>query len=96
MGKLVLTPQASRDIDEITDYINQYNPRAAKKIYLKLEATSKLLAENPLIGTKKQNIAPFLRFFPVGNYLILYFPLDNGVEIVRYIHGKRNLRGVTL
>lgn len=30
--------------------------------------------------------------FPVGNYLILYRPIEAGVEIVRVLHGARQWR----
>ena len=29
--------------------------------------------------------------FPVREYLIFYRPIDDGVEIVRVLHGKRNI-----
>jgi toxin ParE1/3/4 len=32
-----------------------------------------------------------LRLFPVGNYLILFRALDDGVEIVRILHGARKI-----
>jgi plasmid stabilization system protein ParE len=30
----------------------------------------------------------------VGNYLILYRVSEDEVEIVRYVHGRRNLSGI--
>jgi hypothetical protein len=41
------------------------------------------------------DIAAGLRHFPVGRYLILYREIDNRVEIVRYVHGMRRLRGLS-
>jgi toxin ParE1/3/4 len=32
-----------------------------------------------------------LRYFPVKNYLILYRQLADGVEIMRVVHGSRDL-----
>jgi toxin ParE1/3/4 len=42
----------------------------------------------------RSDIAQGVRHFPVGNYLILYRVDDEGVEIVRYVHGRRRLRGL--
>ena len=28
---------------------------------------------------------------PVGNYLIFYFPLENGIDIIRVLHGSRDM-----
>ena len=33
-----------------------------------------------------------MRRWPIGQYLILYREMSGGVEIVRVIHGKRDLQ----
>jgi toxin ParE1/3/4 len=33
-----------------------------------------------------------LRSFPVGEYLIFYRPLSDGIELARIMHGARNIR----
>ena len=50
------------------------------------------LARTPYLGMARNDIAEGVRHFPVGHYLIPYRALDNGVEVVRYVHGKRRLR----
>ncbi|MFM6138177.1 MAG: type II toxin-antitoxin system RelE/ParE family toxin [Cuspidothrix sp.] len=35
-----------------------------------------------------------MRYFPVGNYLILYREIKDGIEIVRVVHGARHLPDV--
>lgn len=37
------------------------------------------------------HIAPGLRYFPVGNYLILYEAMPDGITVVRVVHGARHL-----
>jgi plasmid stabilization system protein ParE len=32
--------------------------------------------------------------FPVGNYIILYRNVGDGIEVVRYVHGRRRLPDV--
>ncbi|MGY4499466.1 plasmid stabilization system protein ParE [Bradyrhizobium sp. GM24.11] len=32
-----------------------------------------------------------LRSFPVGNYVIFYVPLSDGVEIIRVMHGRQDI-----
>jgi len=34
---------------------------------------------------------PALRSLPVGNYLVFYLPLDDGIEVVRVLHGSREI-----
>jgi toxin ParE1/3/4 len=60
----------------------------------RLEERSILLKDHPRIGTARDDIAKGMRVFPVGNDLILFRSLDNGVEIVRYVHSARQLRGL--
>jgi len=42
----------------------------------------------------REDLAPSLRSFPVGNYLIFYRPITDGVEVVRMLHGARELRRI--
>jgi len=51
-----------------------------------------MLAENPLAGRVREELAPDVRSFPVGNYLLFYRPTQNGVELIRVLHGARDLR----
>jgi toxin ParE1/3/4 len=53
-----------------------------------------LLSEHPRIGISRGDIAKGVRVFPVGNYLILFRTLADGVEVVRYGHGARQLPGL--
>ena len=38
-----------------------------------------------------EELAPALRSFPVGRYLIFYVALTNGIDIVRVLHGSRDI-----
>lgn len=50
-----------------------------------------LLAGSPKLGPVRDDIAPGLRYLPVGSYLILYLIIDDGVETVRVVHASRRL-----
>jgi toxin ParE1/3/4 len=52
------------------------------------------LSDNPALGPARPDVAPQLRYSPVGSYLIFYRQVDAGVEIVRVLHGARNLRAI--
>jgi toxin ParE1/3/4 len=49
-----------------------------------------MLAANPHGGPRREDLAPGLRFYPVGNYLIFYRPGDDGIILVRVLHGARD------
>jgi toxin ParE1/3/4 len=43
------------------------------------------------MGRSRPELAPDLRSFPVGSYLIFYQPLDDGIEIIRIISAARDV-----
>ena len=50
-----------------------------------------LLAGQPLMGRERPELAPNLRSFSVGSYVILYRPISEGIEVGRIIHGARDI-----
>ena len=85
------TTQADEDLIDLWVYIAQDNPKAADHLLDEFENKFALLGEQPRIGSARSDIAPRLRHFPVGNYLILYREIANGIEVVRVVHGARRL-----
>ena len=95
MSRILRTPQARQDLLDIGEYIAQRNPNAAFDFLDELEAKFDRLAANPRIGQLCVGLAPDLpsdlRHFPVGNYVIFYRPLDDGIVLYRVLHGRRDL-----
>lgn len=85
------TVQAEEDLIELWIYIAQDNPSAADRLLDTIEQRCQALAENPLMGRLRPDIAPELRYFIVGRYLILYRTIENGIQIIRVIHGARDI-----
>ena len=48
----------------------------------------------PLMGPARPELGRDLRSFPVGDYLLIYRPVKEGIELVRVVHGARNLRRI--
>jgi toxin ParE1/3/4 len=86
------TAQAEQDLIEIWTYIARRNSGAADRLLDVLDRKSRALARDPRMGAARDDIAPGLRHFPAGKYLILYRDLKDGIEVVRYIHGMRRLQ----
>ena len=89
---MLKTPAAEQDLIEIAAYIEADNAVAADRLLDTLEEKIKLLSEFPRLGRSREELAPPLRSFPVGNYVIFYLPLADGVEVIRVLHGARNIR----
>ncbi|MGR9046974.1 MAG: type II toxin-antitoxin system RelE/ParE family toxin [Gammaproteobacteria bacterium] len=81
------TARAEEDLIELWLYIAQDNPSAADRVLDDIEEHFHTLADNPLMGRLRPDIAPELRYFIAGKYLILYRTVPNGIQIVRVIHG---------
>jgi toxin ParE1/3/4 len=95
--KILITPLAAIDIDDIVLYLTSSNPDVALHFFDDVRATFADLARNPSIGVthgSSNSILQDLRRWPVKNfdkYLIFYKNTGTQVEIVRILHGKRDL-----
>jgi toxin ParE1/3/4 len=92
MIRLLISPRAATDLEEIADYVALDSPKAAAGLIARFEKIAQLLSEQPGIGTKRSDLAKDLRGFALGNYLILYRDIGEGIEIIRFVHGARQLR----
>jgi toxin ParE1/3/4 len=91
MGRIQRTPRADQDLEELWFFIAQDDPATADRWIDTLEEKIRLLADNPLMGPARPDIARELRYHPVGNHLLLYRVIQGGIEIVRVVHGARDL-----
>ncbi len=91
MPQLRFNAQARFDLDDIWRYIAGRSIERADGFIDRIEEKCRLLAENPMLGRSREELAPSLRSFPVGNYLLFYVPLEDGVEVVRVLSGARDL-----
>jgi len=91
MSRVEVSERARADLGEIWEYIATDNVSAADKYLAEIDDGCRALAESPRMGRARDDIAPGFRYFPVGNHLILYCILDDGVGIVRVVHAARRL-----
>lgn len=71
MGRVVRTPRAEEDLQEIWLYIAPENVDAADRILDNIGFRIARLADHPKMGVARSDIAAGMRLLPVGNYLIL-------------------------
>jgi len=79
------------DYEEIWRYIARDNPTAADRLITAIERQLSTLATMPGLGREEPKLAANLRSFPIGNYLIFYRPIDDGIALVRVLHGARDI-----
>ena len=85
------SPQAEIDVTSIWNYIAADSIKAAEALIDRIERAFDMLAEQPLAGRARSELAPKLRSFPVGSYVIFYFPLPDGVEVMRVMSGRQDI-----
>jgi toxin ParE1/3/4 len=91
MKKYRLTPEASRDLEGIGDYIAEDNPAVAVRVVDAIEEKCRALAQMPEMGRVREELAPGLCNFTAGKYLIFYRPTDDGIQVIRIAHGSQDL-----
>ncbi len=97
MPRLLIHEKALNDIQAIAQYIARDNLPAALRFYDTAQAAFDFLASMPAAGPQLNpplDSMPDLRFWPLTrsrNYLVIYKPFPDGVEIIRVIHGARDL-----
>lgn len=92
MANLRVTPQAEDDLEEIWLTIALDNPSAADKLLRRIGTKLDRLSQFPDLGSPRPEIAAAARMLVEGNYVVLYEVIDDTVEIVRVVHGARDLR----
>ncbi len=88
MSRYRLSPEASNDLDDLSDALSQ---AAAARVIDALEKRCQILAQFPGLGTPCEDLATGLRRSPVGKYVIFFRASDDGIEVVRILHGARNI-----
>lgn len=84
--------RADADLLDIWLFIAADNPQAADRLLLDIDEQCRLLGENSRMGVARPEIAPEARSWSLGRYLILYRVIPEGIDVVRVIHGARDLQ----
>jgi toxin ParE1/3/4 len=97
--KILARAKAAEDIYEQALYIARDNLKAAERYALTVEKTIASLAENPKRGALYKSRAvrlKGLRKLPVPGFkdLIFYLESADTIEVVRILHGARDLPNI--
>ena len=97
MNEFLLAPAACTDLDEIWSYhgVDLQNVDLADRIRDEIFEAFRLLAKTPGLGHSRSDLASEpLRFWAVRSYLIIYRGETRPIEIVRVLHGARDVKGI--
>ena len=88
----VLRPAAENDLSDIwlqgaANWGLEQTDRYADGLFLLFD----LLVEFPEIARERAEFSPAVRIHPSGAHLVIYRQADQGIEIIRILHGHQNL-----
>jgi toxin ParE1/3/4 len=86
-----ISQRARFEVLEIANYIAADNEAAADQLLELLVQHFEFLGDNPYAGRRRDELRAEYRSFPVGQYIILYRVIQDGVEIMHVLHGRRDL-----
>ena len=70
-------------------------PRVARLVFQEIRRAVKLVGNDPSLGHVRDDLTDRpAKFWPVYSYLVVYDPNTEPVEILRVLHGMRDVEGV--
>ncbi len=94
MPSVVVRPRALADLVEIWAFIAQDSVNHADRFAALIDRHLQALARQPHMGQSRPELAADLRSFSVGRYVVFYVPLPKGIEVVRVLHGARDIESI--
>ena len=91
MIRVQYTTHAREDILDIASYIAHDNEEAAQRLIGKILRACDRIGATPQAGRLREELAPNLRSFPLEKYLVFYRIVPGGIEVLRVLHGARDL-----
>jgi toxin ParE1/3/4 len=83
--------KAQADLLEIWLYIADRDVRAADRVLDEIERVWRLISTHPKMGRERPDILPGMRSFGVMSWTIFYRIEADFIDIVRVLHGARDI-----
>lgn len=95
MNAFLLSPEAAQDLIDIWEFIARDNIDSADQVCEELQEAIQGIAEMPEKGHLRADLTDKpVRFWPVRSYLIIYRPDTTPLQIVRVLHGARDIESL--
>jgi toxin ParE1/3/4 len=93
VAEVRLRPKARSDIDAIWDYtVATWGVQQARHYVNGLRDVCTELADNPELGKCRDKLYKGLRVYPSGKHLVFYLIMENGIDVVRILHGSMDVQ----
>ncbi len=94
MSVVVKRPRAELDLLDIWDYIADDSLDRADEFLDRIEGKLQTLARNPGLGRRREELLPGLQGFPIGNYVVFYREIEDGIDVIRVLRGSRDIEEI--
>jgi toxin ParE1/3/4 len=94
MTNIFKRPDAELDLLEIWEFIAEDNLDQADELLDFLDDKLQILARNPGIGKRREDLAPGLRSFVVRNFIVFYQEIESGIDVIRVLYGSRDIESI--
>ena len=91
MALVTRRPEAEEDILEIWEYIADDSIEEADRWLDRLDEKLSLWATQPTMGRSRDELLPGIRSMPFGRYVVFYAPAGDGLDVIRVLHGSRDV-----
>ena len=92
MARVTRRPQAEADILEIWAYIAEDSIVEADRWVDRLDESLLLWATQPKMGRTRDELSPGIRSLAFGRYVVFFESLLDGIDVVRVLHGSKDLK----
>lgn len=94
MIRYIVSPQAERDLDAIKLFlVREADVRVTRHVIRGLREGMETVGKSPGIGHSRQDLTELpLKFWRVFSYLVVYDASASPIQIVRILHGARDIQ----
>jgi toxin ParE1/3/4 len=95
MPTIRVAAAAEEDLIRIWEYVaSERDAEVAGRLVKEITRRFAVLRDHPRAGREHNELLVNLRSFAVKNYVIFYQPFEGGIEILRVLHGSRDIASI--
>jgi antitoxin ParD1/3/4/toxin ParE1/3/4 len=96
MKRFVLSQPAKRDLGEIKNYlVEKAGPTTTRRVMKDIRSALVLLGSEPGAGHVREDLTSRpVKFWPIYSYLIVYDPDTKPLQVIRVLHGMRDIKEI--
>ena len=94
MSKYIISLPAIRDLESISSYFAEVQVEAGERFLQGFSKRCQQLTSFPILGRSYDELQVGLRGLPLAGYVILYRVINDGIEIVRIVNGRQDLKSL--